>query len=120
MWARPPAGTTTPAGAVASRYAASNTGTTISICSCDGPICAAPACSVVVAPGYGPSIPGTVVMACGIVTMPGRAASPMGAPCTLSSVCLSADATVTVGETPTVGSVITSAPLLPSVALADP
>jgi hypothetical protein len=95
-------------------------GTAISVCFGGGPICAAPACDVTVALGCSLSISGIAILVCGVTAMPGYAASPMGAPCALSSICLFANAAVIIGETPPVGSVITLAPLPPSVALGDP
>jgi hypothetical protein len=63
---------------------------------------------------------GIAISTCGIITLPGHAVSPMGAPCAPSSVCPSIDAAISTNRTPLVGALAITTSLLLSVAPADP
>lgn len=84
---------------VTSSYVASITGAVVSIYVGDGP-CVASACGVAVAPGRDSSALGATISTCGIMTMPGHAASPMESLCMPSFAYPSVDTAVTASETP--------------------
>jgi hypothetical protein len=81
-------------GMVASSYAASVTGTAVSVCMGDDPICSTSACGVAVVPGHDLPTPATSISTYGIATPPGRAVSHVGAPCMPSSICPSVGAAI--------------------------